>query len=255
MSAVPELALEFEFHYHFVRWDESRADDLTKQANDADVWLIQEVSDWDSYPLRHVQKEGAVKIKFPFLFIAALWPFDAYQNGPDLVALEKGTKLSPEESFPFQDSLLARLRIQEPDPTVRHQIYCDLCLDETPDFCRYWELDAMRLKQMDMRLGIELGAQMISDFRTKRLFHTINHPTIEMLQRLADVVLRPLGRMVDWSAIDVFDRLSVFQVPVHPTVAKALDLTWANESTLYTFHAKEHLTFEQYIWRYIQLYG
>ena len=255
LRAVPALASEFSFHYHFVRLDENRQDELAEQATMADVWLIQDVADWDVYPLRHALREEALQVRFPFLYMAALWPFDAHQNGPDLVALEKGAELGPSETFDFQDNLLARLRDREPDPEARYQAYRDLRTEGIPNLSRYLEADAVRLRRMDARLDVDLGAQMLADFRERRLFHAITHPTVETLQRIADAALRPLKQTVDWTEVDVVDRLSVFQVPIHPRVAAELGLTWVDDQTTYRFKAMEDLTFEQYYRRYIDVYG
>lgn len=48
--------------------------------------------------------------------------------------------------------------------------------------------------------------------------------------------------------------MSNLQIPIHPRVALALDLKWANDKTLYLIRG-EKITWEDYVRKYIAYYG
>jgi hypothetical protein len=75
--------------------------------------------------------------------------------------------------------------------------------------------------------------------------------------RLVDEILRKIsldGTTADFKAPDA-DFLDYFQVPVHPKVVSTLGLRWADAQRRYNFHKSETLTFEEYVKRYIRVYG
>jgi hypothetical protein len=70
------------------------------------------------------------------------------------------------------------------------------------------------------------------------------------MQRLVELlgIDEPIPLIAD------LDHLKRQQVPIHPKVARALGITWADEKTLYA-HEGLPVTWEAYIRSYIEHYG
>lgn len=215
--------------------------------DEADILVVQDLRAWRQHPLRERLPQRMQVVRFPFCYVAALWPFDAFIRGADAEIIRRGGK------FAFQDGLMAELRRDVPDPEARFARYRDLDLPDLPDLRRYAELEEARLRRDDARLGMRIGHFIAETYRTQRLFHAIIHPTPPLVERLAWEVLQKLG--LPCAAEDVprfYDYLAYYQVPLHPQVIAALELTWVDEATRYTFSSKEKLDFETYFRRYIK---
>src|SRR5262249_5192667 len=182
--------------------------------------LVQDIADWEDYPLREFIRETTRVIKFPFLHLVSLWPF-GHQHGPgdpDAVTLDWR-----QERFPYHDGLLARLRKDTPDPELRFARYASLQVDLAIDPVRLHKFEMRRLAAMDRRFDIGIGQYIVENFRHRRLFNTTSHPTGDLFARLLNhlaemLEVKPLrrpGRLVD----HYFNSL---QVPVHPKVARML---------------------------------
>jgi len=91
------------------------------------------------------------------------------------------------------------------------------------------------------------------NFRSKRLFHTVKHPTVELIYVMATQLLDKLNLQSDLCR-PLIDSLDYYQIPVHPTVAKNLEVSWATPDLTYTVLG-EQVTFESYAKRYIEEFG
>lgn len=221
------------------------------QFDDCEVLLQQDVRNWRTHPRADSLAPQTQVVRFPFCYFAALWPFDGHQNGND-----PGWRFDEGElKFGFTDALLGRLRAETPDPVARLARYRALDVADAPDIARYAEFESARLLREDKRLGFTLGRFIVDTYRTARLFHAITHPSRALLVRMTQEILAKLD--IDADGIDalVLDYLSYFQVPIHPLVARALALEWVDDATTYNFNHVEQLTWEEYVTRYIRVYG
>ena len=70
------------------------------------------------------------------------------------------------------------------------------------------------------------------------------------MQRILDM----LEVKLTFKPVRRLDILGDIQVPVHPKVAEALGVRWADRNTLYQVRG-EAMTWETYVRRYIEHYG
>jgi hypothetical protein len=237
--------------YHFVALQQNLHEAGKTELENSDVLLVQDIRDWENYPLRPYIQDGVRIIKFPLLHFASLWPFDHYNGPGDKEAYEREW---PNLTFLYHDGLLARLRKEIPDRDQRLLAYRTLSVDGIINFTRLHDFEKRRLAAMDKQFGCEIGQFIMNHFQKRRLFYTTNHPNGQILGMLMQYLLRELEMDQGYRPNSTLDHLRRLQVPVHPKVAQALGVTWATESTKYLYSG-EQITWETYVRRYIEHYG
>ena len=238
-------------NYHFVALQQNLHEAGRAELESSDVLLVQDIRDWENYPLQPFIQNGVQIIKFPLLHFASLWPFDHYNGPGDKEAYEREW---PNLTFLYHDGLLARLRKEIPDREERLLAYRTLSVDGIINFARLHDFEKRRLTAMDKQFGCEIGRFILDNFRRRRLFYTTNHPNGQIIGLLMQHLLRQLGMDQDYRPNSTLDHLRRLQVPVHPKVAKTLGVTWAKENTKYLYGG-EQITWETYIRSYIDHYG
>ncbi len=237
--------------YHFVALQQNLHELGKAELESSDVLLVQDIRDWENYPLRPYIQDGVQIIKFPLLHFASLWPFDHYNGPGDKEAYEREW---PNLTFLYHDGLLARLRKEIPDREQRLLAYRTLSVDRIINFARLHDFEKRRLTAMDKQFGCEIGQFILDNFRSKRLFYTTNHPNGQIIGMLLQYLLRQLGMGQGFRPNSTLDHLRRLQIPVHPKVAEALGVKWADASTKYLYYG-EQITWETYVRRYIEHYG
>jgi hypothetical protein len=237
--------------YHFVVLQQNLHELGKSDVENSDVLLIQDIRDWEHYPLKDYIRKDARIIKFPLLHFASLWPFDHYNGPGDKEAYEREW---PNLTFLYHDGLLARLRKEIPDREQRLLAYRTLSVDGIINFTRLHDFERRRLAAMDKQFGCEIGRFILEKFQRRKLFYTTNHPNGQIIGMLMQYLLRQLGMDRGYRPNPSLDHLRRLQVPVHPKVAQALGVTWANEETKYLYRGEE-ITWETYTRRYIDHYG
>jgi hypothetical protein len=237
--------------YHFVALQQNLHEAGKAEVESSDVLLVQDIRDWENYPLRPYIRDGVRIIKFPLLHFASLWPFDHYNGPGDKEAYEREW---PNLTFLYHDGLLARLRKEIPDREERLLAYRTLSVDGIINFARLHDFEKRRLTAMDKQFGCEIGQFILDNFQRRRLFYTTNHPNGQIIGMLMQYLLRQLGIGRGFRPNSTLDHLRRLQVPVHPKVAETLGVTWAKENTKYLYGG-EQITWETYIRRYIDHYG
>jgi Polysaccharide biosynthesis enzyme WcbI len=246
-----------EFHdrldvkYHFVALQQNLLEQGKAELETSDVLLVQEIKDWEYYPLRPHIRDDVRIIKFPLLHFASLWPFDHYNGPGDKEAYEREW---PNLTFLYHDGLLARLRKEIPDRQERLLAYRTLSVGGIINFARLHDFEKRRLTAMDKQFGCEIGQFILANFQRRRLFYTTNHPNGQIIGMLMRYLLRQLGIDPAYPSIGILDHLKRLQVPVHPKVAEALRVKWADANTKYLY-CGEQITWETYVRRYIEHYG
>jgi hypothetical protein len=246
-----EFNARLNANYHFVGLQQNLHHLGRKELESSDILLVQDIKDWEYYPLRQYIPENMRVVKFPLLHFASLWPFDHYNGPGDKEAYEKEW---PNLTFLYHDGLLARLRKEIPDREQRYSAYRSLSAEGVINFIRLHDFERRRLTAMDKQFGLQIGQFILDNFRRRRLFYTTNHPNGQIIAMLMQYLLEHLGLEQIYRPIASLDHLRRLQVPVHPKVAQALGVTWANANTKYLYHG-EHITWETYIRRYIAHYG
>jgi hypothetical protein len=237
--------------YHFVGLQQNLHELARNELANCEMLLVQDINDWENYPLRSDIREDLPIIKFPLLHFASLWPFDHYNGPGDREAYERE---APNLTFLYLDGLLARLRREIPDREQRLVAYRSLSIEGMVNYVRLHDFEKRRLTAMDKQFGIDIGKFILDNFQRKKLFYTTNHPNGQVLALLLQHLLRYLGVDATCRPITSLDHLSRLQVPVHPKVARALGVKWASEATKYLYGG-ERITWETYVRRYIEHYG
>jgi hypothetical protein len=237
--------------YHFVGLQQNLHELARNELANCEILLVQDINDWENYPLRSEIREGLPIVQFPLLHFASLWPFDHYNGPGDREAYERE---APNLTFLYLDGLLARLRREIPDREQRLLAYRSLSIEGVVNYVRLHDFEKRRLTAMDKQFGIDIGQFVLDNFQRKRLFYTTNHPNGQILAMLLRHLLRYLGIDATYRPITSLDHLSRLQVPVHPQVAKTLGVKWAGEGTKYLYGG-ERITWETYVRRYIEHYG
>ncbi len=237
--------------YHFVALQQNLYEQGRSEIESSDILLAQEIKDWENYPLRPYIRDDVRVIKFPLLHFASLWPFDHYNGPGDKEAYEREW---PNLTFLYHDGLLARLRKEIPDREERLLAYRSLSVDGIINFVRLHDFEKRRLTAMDKQFDCEIGQFILANFQRRRLFYTTNHPNGEIIGMLMQYLLRQLGIDLAYRSIGILDHLKRLQVPVHPKVAVALGVKWADANTKYLY-CGEQITWETYVRRYIEHYG
>jgi hypothetical protein len=240
-----------EAKYHFVNLQHNLHELGRQDLESCDILLVQDIKDWENYPLRTEIRDDLPTIKFPLLHFASLWPFDHYNGPSDREAYERE---SPNLTFLYLDGLLARLRKEISDREQRLIAYRSLSIDGVVNYMRLHDFEKRRLAAMDKRFGFDIGDFILQNFQRKRLFYTTNHPNGQIFGMLLRHLVKCLGIERAYWPIASLDHLHRLQVPVHPKVAKALGVKWATESTKYLYGG-ERITWETYVRRYIEHYG
>jgi hypothetical protein len=237
--------------YHFVGLQQNLHEHGRSEVESSEILLVQDIRDWEHYPLRsHIRKDVRI-IKFPLLHFASLWPFDHYNGPGDKEAYEREW---PNLTFLYQDGLLARLRKEIPDREERLLAYRSLSVDGIINFTRLHDFEKRRLTAMDKQFGCEIGQFILDNFQRRRLFYTTNHPNGQIIGMLMQYLLWQLGIDRIYRSTAVLDHLRRLQVPVHPKVAEALGVKWADARTKYLY-CGEQIIWETYVRHYIEHYG
>jgi hypothetical protein len=248
---APALSRRFTAKYHFVGLQKPLHAAARRELADADLILVQDIQDWEDYPLRDAVPQGVETITFPLLRFASLWPFDHY-NGPD--DKEAYDREWPNLTFLYRDSLLARLRREIPDKEARFLAYRGLELDGVVNYLRLHDFEKRRLLAQDRRFGCAIGQYILANFQTRQLFYTTNHPNRQLVTMLMEWLMRRMGLDEAFPTVERLDHLKRLQVPLHPKVARALGVTWADERTKYLYEGRS-VTWESYTRAYIEHYG
>jgi hypothetical protein len=237
--------------YHFVALQQNLHEQGKAELETSDVLLVQDIKDWDNYPLRPHIRDDVRVIKFPLLHFASLWPFDHYNGPGDREAYEREW---PNLTFLYHDGLLARLRKEIPDREERLLAYRTLSVGGIINFARLHDFEKRRLTAMDKQFGCEIGQFVLDNFQRRKIFYTTNHPNGRIIGMLMQYLLRQLGVDRAYRSTGILDHLKRLQVPVHPKVAEALGVKWADANTKYLY-CGEQITWETYVRRYIEHYG
>lgn len=251
-ARIEALNRLFDVRYHFIQLPKNLHEFAARDLETCDTVLIQDIRLWDEFPLRDHVRPGADSVRFPLVRFASPWPFDSWNGPGDREAYDRE---APNLTFPYLDGLLGRLRQEIPDREARFQTYRSLDLPGVVNYRRLHELEERRLAGMDRKFDFAIGAFILENFRTRRIFHTTVRPNWQVFSLLVQSVARSLGVTAPISLDETYDTmLRNPQVPVHPKVARDLGMRWADERTRYLNRGIE-MTWESYVRDYIEHYG
>jgi len=251
-TRIEALNRRFEARYHFVQLPKNLHEFAARDLERCDILLVQDIRLWDEFPLRDCVRTNAEIVRFPALRFASLWPFDTWNGPGDREAHERE---APNLTFDYLDGLLGRLRKEIPDQEERFRAYRSLEWPGIVNYRRLHQTEIRRLTNLDKQFGVAIGAFILDNFQTRRVFHTTVRPNWQAFSLLMQYVAKCVGVSDPVSLTESYDvSLRNPQIPVHPIVAADLGVAWADEKTRYLSRGRE-VTWESYIRSYIEHYG
>jgi hypothetical protein len=231
------------------------AEERTRAASDlaeCDDLLVQDIQDFDQFPLQDVIPQATHVMRFPFLRFAAPWPYDDFNGMRDAAARSQDDPSL--HTVTYYDGLLGRLRRAFPDPEARFAVYKGLHVEGAVRPERILDFEARRLGALDERFCVDIGAFIMKHFRRQQLFHTVNRPCHALLEKLLHHVLALLALPAGTGPLPDIDELRSIEVPIHPKVAERLDMTWVKSDQLYCVYGQA-MDWETYVRYYISRYS
>jgi polysaccharide biosynthesis acetyltransferase WcbI-like protein len=241
----------FEVRKHYVYMAPNLHEHGKRDLADCDIVLVQDIDQWEDYPLREYVPDSARIVKFPCLRFASAWPFDSCNGSRDIKAEVQD---SPNYNFTYFDGLLGRLRQEIPEPEQRFAAYRSLAVERLLNYRRMHQIESFRLRKLDQNFDCRIGEYILENFQQRQVFYTTNHPNGTLFTMLMQQICRSLGLSETFPELAALDQLHRLQVPVHPLVAAGLGIRWADEATRYRYRGEE-ITWETFVRRYIAYFG
>lgn len=241
----------FSVKHHYMELPANLHEQGKRDLEECDLMLIQDIKEWQHYPLREHVPDDMPTLRYPCVRFASPWPFDAF-NGPD-------DKLARNRDFPnfeftYFDGLLARLRKEIPDQERRFRAYESLQIERIIDFNRLHRFEQTRLEEMDNKFPAGIGAYILDNFRSRQIFYTTAHPNGRIMKMMVKQISKELGLSLNFWLPGSLNSLKRLQVPIHPKVAETLGIGWAHAGRKYLVRG-EWVTWEEYFRKYVAYYG
>lgn len=223
-----------------------------EQCNVAECAILWSQHDPQPFPYAAAVPPDCLTIRFPSLDFNGLWPFNCVNpyNSADPPHFPWGR-------FPYGDYVIVN-QVQagvSADETFRH--YFEKWDAYKPNLPRLIDLETARLAARDAHCDVRMGEWILDNFRAKRLFWTINHPTASALSELIRRLLEASARVepallsvdADLTLREQFGGergpLGAVSIPIHPKVASELELRWCDSREQYTVFG-EIYSYENY---------
>ncbi len=199
---------------------------------------------------------GCQTIGFPPMILLCLWPFSG--SDPRLASAD-------DYLYPWPDSIAASLSPalggeDLPDDAL-FAAYMRLTAEKMPDLERRLRLDSVRARAVDALADVKMWDWIEENFRTTKLFHTSTHLTAVPFGRLVPRLLALTGDLTPLQSgraqreAEFLMRGNHGQdievVPVHPTIAERMGLTWHDPHARHRWHAHDW-SYREYILNYIR---
>jgi len=199
---------------------------------------------------------ASVHVRFPELKLGTLWPFNCVNpfNRPDPPGFPHGR-------FPHGDSFLLSCLAQGVPRADALRLYAGPWNPSWPDLDALFTGETERLTALDAQNDVPIGATILEQFRTRRLFLAPHSPSDVLLSQLITQLLarafpgEPAIAQADvpgvFSRLGSRDCFGGFALPIHPGVARYARLTWYDPNARYTYFDREQLTARTYYERFI----
>lgn len=263
LQAQPELAQAFEFAFFNHNSSDRTEDPISPDLLSRTVLSIQDIGPWQAETLLNEAERlhlnpDAVQISLPALHFNSMWP---------LLSTDPRNKPLPELRWgrypnPWTDRLA--LEMVETYPTVEERVAAYLAKDVTQimNLDRFHEMQLVNMAMREEGYDVKVGAYLAARFRDERLFFVHHHPSSRMFSyMLSQILMSPKFRHVyrknlgsltrnltEWC--EVAQIFADEQLPLHPQVARALDLRWWSEDMAYRLSGRDW-TFLEWITYYM----
>lgn len=192
-------------------------------------------------------RADCAQFRFPTLWLKALWPLHC--SDPRNQA-EEGFPAGP---WPYGDRLVMKLVEEGVAPGDLPARYLDYDLGKLVNLERYAEIGMAELRMNDRQSDVQVAPLIEGGYRTRRLFATVNHPNLGLLDWLrvnARAWLLGEAPPSVWREPEYgLDPFGEIEIPLHPKVVETFGLTWVKPGMGYRYNER-FLTLEEWLAAY-----
>lgn len=210
-----------------------------------DVFVYHDLAAYDFPKLLRELPEGCPALRVPYATSTVYWPSHDFQNPIWLVPYATTALI------PWPCRLLDALIVAHKDKDSARRAYLDLDIPAVMDVEANFADQLRYLRQAEKDSIFSLSAYFLEHFRDLRLFHLINHPSIQVFRHMANCLLLHLGLAPLTLTPD--DPFCKHQIPVHPSIRRHYGLTWCDDDTPVSLFERQ-VGYEEYISIYIDAY-
>lgn len=108
-------------------------------------------------------------------------------------------------------------------------------------------------KKKEAKTSFPYLDRILADHEQQALFYTFNHPGQEIMLFTANEILDRLGydRLHGTDLPELEPYYTALELPVHPGVAKAFNLSWCGPNSIYNVYGHQ-VTYAQFAWLYAE---
>lgn len=187
------------------------------------------------------------QIRFPTLWLKLLWP---------LYSIDPRNQPEPEHPwgrYPYGDRLVMKLLQEGVAPADLAKRYVDTDLNRIVNLDRFAEMSLAELRFNDKQSDVAIASFIERTFRGRKLFGTVNHPTMLMLQQIhLGVLAALLGTKVSGEVpppADASEVLGSEETPLHPQIISHFKLQWARPGLKWRYRSA-FLNLDEYLRAY-----
>ncbi len=209
-------------------------------------------SQYDPQPFPDLDRlpRECLKVHFPSMDVNLLWPFHCVNP------YNQATPDFPFGPFPYGDRVILECVAKGMSAAETLDYYLTGWEHYKPNLGALGRLERSRLEARDGHCDVKMGSFILDQLRSRRLFWTVNHPTQmlmrELLGRLFEASERvaPALKEADIEeTVRVYfpagELLKIASIPIHPAVARELDLEWYDPHERYGVFGNTY-TYEEY---------
>lgn len=169
------------------------------------------------------------KVSIPNVFFKGYFP----QLGPNPNNPCIGSKYNAEGLFPYGDENIRSMLAAGMDASqiLKHISAKDFYHQD--DVKRKAELSIQELKEREQKCDVKISDFIEQHYKEHRLFYVPNHPTNFVIKELACRILSYLGYKNCTMNIKNIPENDNLEVPIYPSVARALDLKFNTKYTCF----------------------
>lgn len=219
-------------------------DDLHRALTGCRALIYHDIRDY-AFPELLSRRPDMKAIRIPYVTSLIYWPTQGLEP---FWLLRRG----PTAYIPFPCLTLNRMLEEGLGAEEAFRAYRDMDLGEEKDLDLVLAGQLDYLRQKGAGTIFDFAAYTEANFRTRRLFHIVNHPSIDYFVMMAERILEELGFEGGVEAPQA-DPFGVQQTPVHPSVIRHFGLTWCTPDSLFTSFDRR-FDFAGYLRLYIEAY-
>ncbi len=190
---------------------------------------------------------GCRQIRYPTLWLKLLWP---------TYAVDPRNKPEPEfpwGRYPYGDRLVMKLLAEGVSPEELPKRYAETDLNTIVNLARFTEMSLAEMRFNDQQSDIAITPFIENNFRKRKLFGAVNHPTFLILDQLylglvSALLDTPIPKDAALPA-NAVDTLGSEEVPLHPQIIGHHQLEWARPEMKWRYHSA-FLALPEYIRAY-----